>query len=82
MVKERPTTSRLPAPLIAVALALTVWILQAMVERAIGNAACVERATFELVSCLGAPPDWQWVLFTATAIGLAVLLGTRIRDGR
>ena len=67
------------AALIAVALMLTLWIIQAMVQRAIGDAACVERARYELVSCVGPPPEWQWILFTATAIGLAVLLGTRLR---
>ena len=82
MVKERPAASRLPVALINVALLLTLWILQAMVERAIWSAACLERANFELISCINPPPDWQWLLFTATAVGLAVLLGTRLRGGR
>jgi ribose/xylose/arabinose/galactoside ABC-type transport system permease subunit len=79
-----PTSARrfIPTLLLAVALALCLWVIRSQVDLAIGAAACLERANFFLISCVAPPPDWQLILSTALAVGLAILLGTRLRQNR
>jgi hypothetical protein len=79
-----PTSARrfIPTLLLALALALSLWMIRSQVELAIGAAACLERANFFLISCMAPPPDWQMILSTGFAVGIAILLGTRLRQNR
>jgi hypothetical protein len=76
--KMEPMRRWVPSFLLAGALALDVLLIRSHIELAIGSAACLERANFELISCVAPPPDWQLILLPAVAISLAMLLGVTL----
>jgi hypothetical protein len=68
--------------MLAVALALTLWAIRGQVELAIGAAACLERAKYELILCVAPPLDGELFLGAAVAVWLAILLGMQLRRDR
>jgi uncharacterized membrane protein AbrB (regulator of aidB expression) len=78
MVESGAMRRLVPSVLLAVALVLDLLLIRSQVDLAIGAAACLERANFELVSCVAPPSDLLMILLSALAIGVAILLGTTI----
>lgn len=68
--------------LTAAALLLSVLAFWEQVSAAITSAACLERAKYELISCLAPPSDWQLALSGATVLGLAMATGTFLAQPR
>jgi hypothetical protein len=60
-------------------LLVSVLALGALVNGAVASAACMERARFELVSCVGPPNALAWLVaiavLLASAVGLGMALG-------
>ena len=59
-------------------LVVDLLVILAQVDAAIGSAACVERANFELILCLAPPTPVEFAASVGSAIGLSVLLGAVI----
>lgn len=76
--------SKWPVPGLAVLLALaaSVWELNAYVDAATGAAACLERAKFELVICEQAPPTWLFLVLVGITIVLSVTVGVLLSARR
>ena len=53
-------------------------LLGGLVDRAVGSAACIERAKYELISCLGPPDVLTWTVIAALALAFAVGLGMAV----
>lgn len=62
----------------AVGLLGSVLLLGGLVDRAVGSAACIERAKYELISCLGPPDVLTWTVIAAVALTFAVALGMAV----
>lgn len=61
--------------LVAVALGLVLLVFASQIEQAIGVAACMERAKYELILCAAPPDAWKMLLTAGLAVALAILLG-------
>ena len=63
------------AGFVGCALLLVLLVLHDQGSAALASAACLERANFELISCLGPPSGWLIAGLEAIALALAMLLG-------
>ena len=62
----------------AVGLLGSVVLLGVLVDRAVGSAACIERAKYELILCLAPPDALTWIVLGAIALAFAVGLGMAV----
>jgi hypothetical protein len=75
-MKRRPSRdSARRVGLVGIALVLALLASNAQVGNAIGAAACLEWAEYELISCAGPPETWIMIVTGGLAVGLALLLG-------
>jgi hypothetical protein len=56
-------------------LVVDLLVLRDQIEVALAKAACLERARYELISCVNPPTEWSIAGAVAVAIGLAALIG-------
>lgn len=81
-MNRRFAKSAAAALVILTALLGTVYILWAQIRAAIGVAACLERANYELVLCAESPADWQLAVTVIVLIGLSIALGAVVAADR
>lgn len=79
-----PLLRRVPPRVWLLAAGLFVALLATLsyVEQATAAAACLERARFELIVCLGSPPDWLLPVLLAAVVGLSILIGLSLGHAR
>ena len=68
--------------LVGAALLLDLLVLREQVTVAIGSAACLERANFELILCVAPPAEWQIALSGALALALSITVGALLASTR
>jgi len=56
-------------------LVVDLLVLRDQIEVTIAKAVCLERARYELISCVNPPSEWTIAGAVAVAIGLAALIG-------
>jgi hypothetical protein len=61
-----------------VGLLASMLSIRGLVDRAVQSAACIERARFELISCIAPPDVLTWTVATAVSLAIAVGLGMAI----
>ena len=66
----------------AVALVADLLVIRAQIETAMGSAACMERAKYEMILCVSPPDLWQMLAALTIAIGLAILVGVDLAARR
>jgi hypothetical protein len=66
----------------AAALSIDLAALGAQVDSAIWSAVCLERAKFELITCVSQPDWWPVALLCALAFGIAVVVGINLEAAR
>lgn len=72
----------LRAWLVLGALLLDLLVLREQIIASIASAACLERANFELISCLAPPAEWQIALSGALALALSITVGALLASTR
>lgn len=61
--------------MVAVVLGFVLLAFAFQIERAIGAAACLERAQYELILCAASPEAWSMLFTGGLAVALAIHLG-------
>ena len=70
------------AGLVGWALLFDLLVLRDQITVSIGSAACLERANFELISCVAPPAEWQIALSGVLALALSITLGALLASTR